>query len=317
MAPAFSAPHVAGLAAVVKERFPDYSPSETATYLKDNALARGSPTPNNTWGHGFAHLPAKPPSQPVVTGRAHVGQALEVNTSAITDGDGVATATADSGFSVQWILVDSDNVHKDIDNASSSTYTITAGDRMHRIKARVSFTDDGDNDEVTTSEATNVVNSEPTGILAIDGTARIGRTLTARVLKVEDTDGVVEPYSYQWVRVDSDDAETDIPTATSSTYKLIDADAGHRIRYKLGFTDGIGNTETLESELTTTVGPHLLIGNTGQTTSSTSYVSILPATASTPTRVAQSFTTGSEDGYLITSLDAFVSTGTPTAEIWE
>ena len=108
-----------------------------------------------------------------------------------------------------------------------------------------------------------------------------------------------------------------IPTATSSTYRLIDADAGHRIKYKLSFTDGIDNTETLESELTTTVGPNLLVGNTGQTTSSTSYVSILPATASTPTKVAQSFTTGSEDNYLITSLNAFVSTGTPTAEIWD
>ena len=313
----FSAPHVAGLAAVVKERFPDYSPSELATYLKDNALARGSPTPNNTWGHGFAHLPAKPPSQPVVTGRAHVGEALAVNTSAITDGDGVTTATANSGFSVQWILVDSDNAHKDIDSATSSTYTITAPDRMHRIKARVSFTDDAGNDEVATSEATNVVNSEPTGILAIDGTARIGRTLTARVLKVEDTDGVVEPFTYQWVRVGPGDAESDITPATSSTYRLTDADAGHRIKFKLGFTDGIGNTETLESELTTTVGPHLLVGNTGQTAVTTSYISILPATASTPTRVAQSFTTGSEDNYLITSLKAFVSTGTPTAEIWD
>ena len=40
-----------------------------------------------------------------------------MNTSAITDGDGVTTATADSSFSVQWILVNSDKVHKDIDNA--------------------------------------------------------------------------------------------------------------------------------------------------------------------------------------------------------
>ena len=313
----FSAPHVAGLAAVLKERFPDYTPSEIATYLKDNALARGSPTPNNTWGHGFAHLPANPPSQPVVKGRAEVGQALEVNTSTITDGDGITTATANSGFSVQWILVNSDNVHKDIDSATSSTYTITAGDRKHRIKARVSFTDDAGNDEATTSEATSVVNSEPTGILAIDGMARIGRTLTAQVLKVEDPDGVVEPYTYQWVRVDRDDTETDISTATSSTYRLTNADAGHRIKFKLGFTDGIGSTETLESELTTTVGPDLLVGNTGQTTVTTSYISILPATASTPTKVAQSFTTGSADGYLITSLKAFASAGTPTVEIWD
>ena len=64
--------------------------------------------------------------------------------------------------------MDSENAHKDIDSATSSTYTITGGDSMHRIKARVSFTDDAGNDEVTTSEATSVVNSEAIGILEID-----------------------------------------------------------------------------------------------------------------------------------------------------
>ena len=52
-----ASPHVAGLAALVKQRFPSYSPSQIATYLKSNALARGT-KPNNTWGHGFAKLPA-------------------------------------------------------------------------------------------------------------------------------------------------------------------------------------------------------------------------------------------------------------------
>ena len=42
-----SAPHVAGLAALVKERFPDYTPAQIATYLKTNALDRGANSPNN------------------------------------------------------------------------------------------------------------------------------------------------------------------------------------------------------------------------------------------------------------------------------
>ena len=52
-----AAPHVAGMAALVRQRFPDYTPAQVAAYLKDNAVARGS-VPNNTWGHGFAQLPS-------------------------------------------------------------------------------------------------------------------------------------------------------------------------------------------------------------------------------------------------------------------
>ncbi len=50
-----AAPHVAGLAALVQQRFPDYTPRQVANYLKTNAEPRGT-VPNNTWGHGFARL---------------------------------------------------------------------------------------------------------------------------------------------------------------------------------------------------------------------------------------------------------------------
>ena len=52
-----ASPHVAGLAALVRLRFPDFTAQQTATYLKNNAQARGG-VPNNTWGYGFAKLPA-------------------------------------------------------------------------------------------------------------------------------------------------------------------------------------------------------------------------------------------------------------------
>ena len=53
-----AAPHVAGMAALVRQRFPDYTPQQVADYLKDNAAQRESPDPNNTWGHGFAQMPS-------------------------------------------------------------------------------------------------------------------------------------------------------------------------------------------------------------------------------------------------------------------
>ena len=52
-----AAPHVAGMAALVRHRFPSYTPAQVASYLKDNAEQRQSPDPNYTWGHGFAKLP--------------------------------------------------------------------------------------------------------------------------------------------------------------------------------------------------------------------------------------------------------------------
>ena len=51
-----ASPHVAGLAALVRQRYPELSAEQTAEYLKDNAEQRGFSDPNNTWGHGFAVL---------------------------------------------------------------------------------------------------------------------------------------------------------------------------------------------------------------------------------------------------------------------
>ena len=61
-----AAPHVAGMAALVRQRFPSYTPAQVASYLKDNAEQRRSPNPNNTWGHGFAQLPPPDGTAPPV-----------------------------------------------------------------------------------------------------------------------------------------------------------------------------------------------------------------------------------------------------------
>ena len=53
-----SAPHIAGMAALVRQRFPTYTAVQVANYLKEHAEQREIPDPNNTWGHGFAKLPS-------------------------------------------------------------------------------------------------------------------------------------------------------------------------------------------------------------------------------------------------------------------
>ena len=53
-----ASPQLAGLAALVRQRFPHYTPAQVAAYLKDHAQQRQTPDPNNTWGYGFAQLPS-------------------------------------------------------------------------------------------------------------------------------------------------------------------------------------------------------------------------------------------------------------------
>ena len=52
-----ASPHMAGMAALVKQRLPDYTPAQVADYLQQNAIERGTAGEDNQWGHGFAILP--------------------------------------------------------------------------------------------------------------------------------------------------------------------------------------------------------------------------------------------------------------------
>ena len=54
----WAAAGIAGIATLVKQRFPEFDPEDVANYLKDNAEDRGEPGPDNTWGYGFAMLPS-------------------------------------------------------------------------------------------------------------------------------------------------------------------------------------------------------------------------------------------------------------------
>ena len=56
---------VAGLAALVRQRFPEYSPAQVVTYLKEHADRHSNP--NNTWGHGFIKLLPPASSEPTPT----------------------------------------------------------------------------------------------------------------------------------------------------------------------------------------------------------------------------------------------------------
>ena len=185
---------------------------------------------------------------PAITGAAQVGQTLTAGTTAIMDANGLNSVN----YMYQWIRVDGTDA--DISGATSITYTLVGADLGKTIKVKVSFTDDASNDETLTSAATAAVSAAPntpaTGAPTITGTAQVGQTLTAGTTAIMDAEGLTTPsYTYQWIRVATDNSETNIASATASTYTLVDADLGTTIKVKVSFTDDASNAETLTSNV--------------------------------------------------------------------
>ena len=119
-----AAPHVAGMAALVRQRFPEYSPVQVADYLKDHAEQRGT-VPNYTWGYGFAQLPPDdavvPPPDARVTispSEVNIGDTVTVTMSNYAPGliseikiGGVALDLTDPALAISDLVVPSSGQH--------------------------------------------------------------------------------------------------------------------------------------------------------------------------------------------------------------
>ncbi len=89
---------------------------------------------------------------PTISGTAQVGETLAADASGIEDADGLVNAT----FSYQWVATDGGR-DLDIEGATAATYTLLSIDKALRFMVRVSFTDDGGNEETLTSAETAAV----------------------------------------------------------------------------------------------------------------------------------------------------------------
>ena len=195
---------------------------------------------------------------PTISGAPQVEQTLTAETSAIEDADGLTNVS----YEYQWIAGGTD-----INGATSSSHELTSSEQGQTIRVRVTFTDDRNNTESLTSEATVAVaakaNSKATGVPTISGTAQVGETLTADTSGIADEDGGENvSYGYQWIRSDNG-ADTDIAGATDSTYTLVLADQGKTIKVKVSFTDDAENEETLTSVATAAVAAKANTAPTG------------------------------------------------------
>ena len=118
----------------------------TDTTTDDEGAGDGETNTGNTGGETPSNTPAS--GAPTISGTPQVGQTLTASTSAIADRDGLTNMS----YRYQWIAGGTD-----IDGATGSSYTLTASEQGQTIQVRVSFTDDADNQESLTSEATVAV----------------------------------------------------------------------------------------------------------------------------------------------------------------
>ena len=165
------------------------------------------------------------------------------------------TFAAVSGSSSQYDVTASGGNLADLDGtvtlsfAGGQDIADTAGNAL----SNTTPTDANDNSYVIDH---TTANSPATGQPAITGPAEGDRTLTATIGTIDDTDGLPTGpfptgYDFQWVRVDASDNDTNIGT-NSSTYTLVAADAGAKVKVEVSFTDAAGNNE---GPLTSTVYP--------------------------------------------------------------
>ena len=179
---------------------------------------------------------------PTISGTTQVGQTLTADTTGIADADGLSGET----FTYQWVSSDG-TTDTDIEKATSSTYKLAAADRGKAIKVRVTFTDDGGNEETLTSA--------PTEPVLGDGLPGAPRNLTATPGNREITLSWEPPddngnapatrYRIEW-RVDGKDYDKNHwGTARSTTYTTNDqANLANGVKYffRVKAENGSGNS---------------------------------------------------------------------------
>ena len=194
--------------------------------------------------------------QPTISGTAQVGQTLTPSTSGIADDDGLSNAT----YAYQWVSSDGPT-DRDIDGATSSTYTITASEVGRMIKVLVTFEDDGGNSEAVTSAATAAVTAAP-NIAATGKPAIVGDTiirgfntdvLTVDLTSIADDNGVPDSgFRYYWICVEDGEENPCAGDPFQSTYQASRYERGAYLKVSVKFMDEGGNWETLVSD---PVGP--------------------------------------------------------------
>ena len=172
---------------------------------------------------------------PTINGTAQVGEILTASTSGISDSDGLANAS----FTYQWLADDAD-----INGATTSSYTVVAGDAGKTIKVHVSFTDDDGNEESVTSAATAAVTQPPVTATFHDGPSSHDGS-AAFTFELRFSEAPTDSFSYTTVR---DHAFTVTEGSVSNVRRL---EAGKNVKWEITVTPDSDADVTITVNATT------------------------------------------------------------------
>ncbi|PNQ96499.1 hypothetical protein C1S70_22930, partial (plasmid) [Azospirillum argentinense] len=172
---------------------------------------------------------------PNVTGTATVGNALSTTNGTWSDPDGDGRS-----YTYQWYRADDVNGTNaaSISGATSSNYTLVAGDLNKYLRVVVTANDGkGGTQTASSGYSSQVVaagNGAPVNSVVpnVTGTATVGNALSGGTGTWSDPDGDSLSYTYQWYRADDVNGTNaaSISGATSSNYTLTSSDAHKHLR---------------------------------------------------------------------------------------
>ena len=186
------------------------------------------PPPSNTGATGL----------PTISGTPRVGETLTASTSEIDDADGLDNVS----YRYQWIAGGSD-----IAGATGSSYTPSVSDVGKTIQVRVTFTDDADNTETLTSEATVAVAAttptEPLSLTVATGD-QVQELVASWQAPSSNGGSDVTGYRVQWKEAaDSWDTAADISeaTETGTTHTITGLTGGVEYAVRVIATNDVGD----------------------------------------------------------------------------
>jgi hypothetical protein len=200
-------------------------------------------------GEGIA-AQTTPPSntgEPAISGRAEEGRTL-------TSSNGSWSGTQPISFAYQWVRCGADGGRPDggdctvVSGATDRRYRLVRADVGSRMRIRVTASN-VDGSRTVASNPTGVVAGPPvnTALPSVSGSMVSGQVVTANPGSWSGAGSI--SFSYRWLRCNSQGGEcVSIGGANNRTYRLTDADVGHKIRFNVTARNSVGSSTVMSGE---------------------------------------------------------------------